>query len=337
MIRWGKAKDIGLLQSSAANGARVGDRSEEARTLNNIGLFYYSLGEDQKALDYYNQALPIARAVGDRFGEAMALGNIAYANLRMQQLPEARIRLEDALAIIESLRTKIISRELRTSYFSSNSGYYSLYVDVLMQLHRLHPGDGYDRLAFEASERGKARSLLDLLTEAEAHIYQGADPKLLDRETAIQQQLDAQAQLRTKLLNGTHTPEQLNVEQRLRDLTTQYEQVEAAIRENSPKYAPLTQPRPHYRSAETTLGSHCAPRIRTGRGKKLSLAAQLHISPASSFPSEERSSRLHDRPMLGCRPGQGRVKADKEHETAVAALSNLLLGKVGPNWATNGW
>ena len=54
----------------------VGDRGGEATTLNNIGRVYYALGEKQKALDFYNQALPILRAVGDRGGEATTLNNI---------------------------------------------------------------------------------------------------------------------------------------------------------------------------------------------------------------------------------------------------------------------
>ena len=41
-------------------------------TLNNIGLVYNSLGDKQKALDFYSQALPLHRAVGDRNGEAHA-------------------------------------------------------------------------------------------------------------------------------------------------------------------------------------------------------------------------------------------------------------------------
>ncbi|MFN7201387.1 MAG: tetratricopeptide repeat protein, partial [Aphanizomenon sp.] len=54
----------------------VGDRRGEATTLNNIGAVYDALGEKQKALDFYNQALPIRRAVGDRRGEAITLNNI---------------------------------------------------------------------------------------------------------------------------------------------------------------------------------------------------------------------------------------------------------------------
>ncbi|MCL6750391.1 CHAT domain-containing protein, partial [Nostoc sp. CCCryo 231-06] len=54
----------------------VGDRAGEATTLNNIGAVYSALGEKQKALDFYNQALPLRRAVGDRSGEATTLNNI---------------------------------------------------------------------------------------------------------------------------------------------------------------------------------------------------------------------------------------------------------------------
>ena len=54
----------------------VGDRAGEAATLNNIGGVYRGLGEPQRALEYYGQALPITREVGDRAGEAATLNNI---------------------------------------------------------------------------------------------------------------------------------------------------------------------------------------------------------------------------------------------------------------------
>jgi CHAT domain-containing protein/tetratricopeptide (TPR) repeat protein len=54
----------------------AGDRYEEALTQDTIGTVYFPLGETRKALDYFNQALPIWRAVGDRAGEAEVLNNI---------------------------------------------------------------------------------------------------------------------------------------------------------------------------------------------------------------------------------------------------------------------
>jgi len=53
-----------------------GDRGGEAATLSNIGAAWADLGEKHKALDYFVQALPLKWAVGDRGGEAATLHNI---------------------------------------------------------------------------------------------------------------------------------------------------------------------------------------------------------------------------------------------------------------------
>ena len=69
----------------------VGDRGGEATTLNNIGLAWDALGEKRKALEYYDKALPLRRAVGDRGGEATTLNNIGSA---WSELGERRKALE---------------------------------------------------------------------------------------------------------------------------------------------------------------------------------------------------------------------------------------------------
>ena len=53
----------------------IGDREGEAATLNNIGGLYMRR-DRAAALDHYQQALAIRRAVGDRQGEAATLNNI---------------------------------------------------------------------------------------------------------------------------------------------------------------------------------------------------------------------------------------------------------------------
>ena len=77
----------------------VGDRAGEAATLNTIGSVYHSLGETQKALDFYNQALPIRRAVGDRAGEAETLNTIASVYDSIGEEQKALDYLSQALSI----------------------------------------------------------------------------------------------------------------------------------------------------------------------------------------------------------------------------------------------
>jgi tetratricopeptide (TPR) repeat protein len=54
----------------------VNDRAKEASSLYNIGVVYYLLVENRKALDYYNQALQLWHSANDRSSEATTLHNI---------------------------------------------------------------------------------------------------------------------------------------------------------------------------------------------------------------------------------------------------------------------
>ena len=75
----------------------VGDRRVEATTLNNIGAVYRSLGETRKALEKYNEALPIRRAVGDRSGEAATLNNIGMVYQSLGETQKALEKFNEAL------------------------------------------------------------------------------------------------------------------------------------------------------------------------------------------------------------------------------------------------
>src|SRR6476469_1016821 len=241
-----KQKALEYYSQSLPLSRAIGDRSGEAATLNNIGSVYSELGEKQKALEYYSQSLPLSRAVGDRSGEATILSNIAYVKRDQNNLTEALNDIESSLKIIENLRTKIASPELRSSYFATVQNYYEFYIDLLMQLHKTHPQSGYDTKALEASERSRARSLLELLQESNANIREGISPDLLQQEKSLQLQLDAIEKQRIEAISRPN-PNQTKIaeidKQRLA-LLEQYQQIQSGIRTASPRYAALTQPQP---------------------------------------------------------------------------------------------
>ena len=223
----------------------IGERRREAETLTNTGNVYDDSGEKQKARDYYNQALLLQKAVGDHSGEALILYYLARLERDGGNLGEALRQIEAALAIIETLRTKYTNQELRSAYFATVQDYYKFYIDLLMRLHKQRPGEGYDARALEGSERERARALLETLAEAGADIREGAPPDLLERERSLQIELNAKAQKQIELLSGAHTDEQAAaIAGELEELTTRYQQVEAQIRQKSPRYAALTQPQP---------------------------------------------------------------------------------------------
>jgi CHAT domain-containing protein/tetratricopeptide (TPR) repeat protein len=57
----------------------LNERYEEAVALYGIGLAYRFVGENQKAVSYFGQAIPIMRELGDRYGEAVIHTGIAWA------------------------------------------------------------------------------------------------------------------------------------------------------------------------------------------------------------------------------------------------------------------
>ena len=222
----------------------AGDRRYEADALNGIGEVYRSLGETQKALDKFHEALAHRRAAGERNGEATTLLAIARAEQTRGALTHAHQIIEQAIGIVESMRADI-REDHRASYFASRREYYESYIDILAERHRQNQTAGFDATAFAVSERARARSLLELLTESRADIREGVDSSLLERERSLRQLLQAKAAAQFALINRKHTPAQAEAAAKEIDsITTEYEELRAQIRAVAPRYAALTQPQP---------------------------------------------------------------------------------------------
>lgn len=223
---------------------RVGDRRWQARTLNRIGRVLDASGDKPGALAFYGRALSLSRGVEDRREEVTALYNLARAEHDLGRLDEALGHILPAVGLVDSLRLKVAGEELRNSYFASVHQLYELYIDLLMQAHRRQPGAGFAAAALQASERGRARSLLERLERQKAEGAGGPTPDLLVSEHALWQQLDFKLESRTRLLNRQHTEAEAAASAReIQELTAAYQDVLDLIRRQSPVYATLTQPR----------------------------------------------------------------------------------------------
>ncbi|MBS1791171.1 MAG: tetratricopeptide repeat protein [Acidobacteria bacterium] len=240
-----RQKSLEVLNQALPLDREVGNRQGEVDALINIGLIESDSGEKQKALENFNHALEISRAVSDPTQEANARYEIARIKLELGELSESRSQIEDTLNIVESLRTKVASQELRASYFATVQKYYDFYIELLMQMNGRQSGQGFGGEALQASERARARSLLEILAEANASIHEGVDPALLNREQTLHHQLSGKADALARLYASRPSPEQIAAAKKeVDDLTAQYNEVRAEIRRASPRYASLTQPTP---------------------------------------------------------------------------------------------
>ncbi|MEM7351281.1 MAG: CHAT domain-containing tetratricopeptide repeat protein [Acidobacteriota bacterium] len=148
----------------------IGDPSREAMTLRSLAEIQLTLDQPAKAEAQARAALGLQRGVDDRVGEAQTLAVLARVARQVGDLTAARTHLESSLEIIETLRTRVESPDLRATFFARKREAYLEYIDLLMALHRDDPSQGLHIAALEATERARARSLLDLLSEAGAEV-----------------------------------------------------------------------------------------------------------------------------------------------------------------------
>jgi WD40 repeat protein/CHAT domain-containing protein len=223
----------------------LNNKAKETSVINQRGKIYAALGQISQAAESYNQALSLSQQLGYQTEEADILYNQAILSRQQNNLTTAKTEVETAISIIENLRTQIASQELRQSYFARNQDYYEFYIDLLMQLHQQDPNKGYDAEALHISERARARSLLELLTEATAEIRSGVDSTLLEQEQNLQQQLNALDHKKYQLVSGSYSQTELDeIQKKIASTLTKLDQVEAQIRISSPRYADLKYPEP---------------------------------------------------------------------------------------------
>ena len=231
-----------LLARSFAHSQK--DRRPEMDAWNLLGLTYKTQNKPRLALDCFRKALALSRKAEYRFGESAMLYHIARTQFELGELADAQVQTKAAIDVIESLRTKVGSYELRASYFASVRDLYELYIDVLMELNNQHPNEGFNVLAFEASERARARSLQEMLATARVGVREKVDPELLARERALREELSAKAEqsLLVQASSGREG-ERAAVDRELEDLATRYQEVRAQVRAASLDHTEQTQPR----------------------------------------------------------------------------------------------
>ncbi len=337
-------KAIEYAEQALAISRELQDRAVEGRTLNSLGEAYNALKRQDKAIVNFEQALIVHRELQNRFDEASTLYNLATVERDRGNLTKARSYVEESLKISESLRSNIYNRDARASYLASVQNYHKFYLDVLMRQHQAGPTQGFDKLAIEGSERARARGMLELLAEAGAGIRQGIDPALLERERSLATQLNAQAASQMQLLGRSHKPEQeKEIKQTISALEDEYEQVQAAIRKSSPRYAAMVQPQPLKLSEIQQLLDADTLLIEYSLGPQRSFLWAVTNSSLTSYelPREEvitqsakqlyshlTSRGIVKRGETGEQKRARIARADSQLSEAASELSRMLLSPV---------
>ena len=217
----------------------VGDVRGRAFIFDEVGNLHRERGNHEEALRGFREAAERSREADDPLFESLALYHASLAHRDAGRLEQARAAVEDSIRLAETLRARVASYGLKTSFLASVHERYSFYVDLLIQLHRLRPDEGLDALAFQAAERVRARTLRESLQEAAAGIRVGIEPELLERDRELRQRLNELA-IERELLPDDGDLERLRSD--IDSLSADHDRLQSTIRSRSPRYASLTEP-----------------------------------------------------------------------------------------------
>ena len=164
----------------------------------------------------------------------------------------------DALKTIETLRAgSLRADESRTTFLSTTKDVFDEAGSAFAEMALLNVPTGsgeplsgkaldYAAEALRIAEQGRARSLLDLLSETNSAVIEGVPADLLTRK---QQNLEQQQEIAEELTGlalsadgPKRKPSELDAE--LEKLQVEYDQIENQIRTASPRYAALTAAQP---------------------------------------------------------------------------------------------
>lgn len=236
------ARDLAIRARSVLKGART---LITTILLSVTGDAELALGRVEEAAASYAEGLADSRRLGEPLPAARALAGLGRVALARGQLMSARQHLLEALDAIESVRAGFAQSEMRASLLGESQGIYDTAIDVLVELHQKEPGAGYAAEALEVSERRRARTLVEMLVEAQAAVRADADEALLEREQTTQQQLNAMSIKRAAVLPGSAgRSAAADLDREISELVARLRSVRAEIRVRSPRYAAIMHPAP---------------------------------------------------------------------------------------------
>ncbi|OKH45984.1 hypothetical protein NIES2101_25805 [Calothrix sp. HK-06] len=153
-ITWNKLQDADILY----------------RIRGNQGLAYFQMGNNEKALEAYQQYFQYASSRSNRREEGIAKINAAAVRVQSGNLTGAAKTLREAIEIWESLRARLGSNDsFKISIFETQNAPYSNLQSVLVNQNQ-------PEAALEISERGRARAFAELLARSLSSISDKKEP-----------------------------------------------------------------------------------------------------------------------------------------------------------------
>jgi CHAT domain-containing protein len=219
------------------------DLPAQQDVLSTMGIIYGETKQTELARGALQAAINLNRINADRH----ALGDVLYSLARLEndneQLIFADNYIKEAIKIYEFLRAKIISKNLRTAFVTTNlRKFYELQIEILLKLNRLNAERKFAAEALEAAEKSRARTLLEIISETGADLNRETDYALIERQRSMLDEIGFRDEKLWRESRKMSEAERAATESEIRRLSEDFNNLQEEIRRKNPAYAAMSEP-----------------------------------------------------------------------------------------------
>lgn len=159
-------KSLQYYKQAIAMARDSGDLQAQGRFSHGLGVTYLKQNRLQEASENFNGALRIAKTSNDPTLEWNAHYGLALVQRKLKKFTLSQASFERALRVLETLRGSVQRDAYKTSMLEDKQAFFYDFVDLLLQEEK------YER-AFEICEAARARAFVDLIASGSS---EASDP-----------------------------------------------------------------------------------------------------------------------------------------------------------------
>jgi CHAT domain-containing protein/Flp pilus assembly protein TadD len=223
---------------------------DTAAVLTSLSLALDRQGKIAEAEASFQRAVDISRKTGNPRNLLINAANLGFSLAKRGRFREALPYYKEAVETVDFLysQTRGYTEETRATFLQQFSAIYRETIRILLRLHQLSPGAGFDREALAIASRNQSRVFTEMMRQADVARFSGDAAFIRLRERREQQQ-ERVAQLRQS--RATVPVTLVNAAQRVADFDREIQAgaKELAASEDQlwreyPRFMELANPRP---------------------------------------------------------------------------------------------
>ncbi len=283
-------------------------------------------GNPAAARDWFEQSLRIRETTGLRGEAADVLEALAKLDWEQGDAARAIASAERGIALLESVRSRVPGAALRASFLARRRGL----LDLLVEIAARPDNPNADADSFIASERSRARAIVDIVAERSAARPRSPEPvagtDLFRRRREVRAELDMLSfQLSSGLVRDAEA------HNRMQSLLALDGQIEAGILEEASRTEPAAEPPRSWDAFEKSYLDPDLALLEFHLGRKVSWLWLVSRSGVRKFELPDRSTieaataefcRLFDQPRERARDSSKQRRYRRLRDW----LSGALLG-----------